>query len=131
MCQVLHLPGMPKREVLYNFDGARDVHFVIVVEGITDVWRIGDPAVAILGKTISPVQAELLRTTWRHKPIVVMLDGEARAEADAIVDKLAQSGDNPVVAARLPVGVDPADLSEDEVWQVIRRDTERVGIRLT
>ncbi len=34
-------PGMPKSQLLYNFDSTMTKPFVVLVEGITDVWRIG------------------------------------------------------------------------------------------
>lgn len=124
-------PGMPKSQLLYNFDRARGKPFIVLVEGITDVWRVGDHAVALLGKTLSAVQSALLKDTWPNKPIAVMLDGEAYDEARQIADSLAASGRNPVVAIRLPVGKDPADLDTAVIWDLVRDQTQRVGILLT
>jgi hypothetical protein len=71
--------GMPKNKLLYNFDNAKDSALVVVCEGPTDVWRIGRPAVAIFGKTLSQAQKLLLETHWLHRPIVLMLDGSLLA----------------------------------------------------
>lgn len=46
------------KECLYGIDYAR--HAVVVVEGPTDVWRIGPGAVAVLGTGIKPTQLERL-----------------------------------------------------------------------
>ena len=123
-------PGMPKSQVLYNFDTARGEPYVIVVEGITDVWRIGDQAVALLGKTLSRQQSRLLTDTWPGKPIIVMLDGEARQETDAIVAELVASGRNPVVPIRLDPGWDPADYDRDALRNMIKSQARQVGVEL-
>jgi len=124
-------PGMHKSRVLYNFDHARCYPFVVVVEGITDVWRIGDQAVALLGKSLSSQQSTLLKDTWENKPIIVVMDSDAHEEAGRIVDVLAASGGNPAVSVRLPAGKDPADLPDDEIWDAIHSEAQRVGILLS
>ena len=69
------MPGMKKSQVLYNYDTARGSDFVVVTEGPTKVWSVGDMAVAALGDTLSSFQVQLL-TTW--KTVVIYLDGKAQ-----------------------------------------------------
>lgn len=113
-------PGMPKSRILYNLDRARQYPFVILVEGPTDVWRVGPPAVALFGKTLSTGQRQLLRETWSTGPIVVLLDGDAQEAASNLVEELRSlCPRNPVALAPLPAGYDPADMDREAVWGII------------
>jgi DNA primase len=62
----LTTPGWKKTEVLYNMDVAKWYSDVVLVEGPTDVWRVGDNAMALMGKTLAhgSIQAEILQTLW-------------------------------------------------------------------
>ena len=75
------MPGMAKRQILFNYPAALQQPFVIVVEGITDVWATGPWAVARLGKSPSHQQCSLLLQNWQDKPIVLMLDGGTQEQA--------------------------------------------------
>ncbi len=57
---------------------------VFVCEGVTDCWRIGTGAVAIFGTSLSEYQQLLLSHHFDDRPIVVVLDSNARAEAEEI-----------------------------------------------
>lgn len=54
---------------------------MVVCEGVTDIWRVGAPGVAILGKHASDEQVRLLSLGWADKVAVVLLDTDAAAEA--------------------------------------------------
>jgi len=76
------MPSMKKSELLYNYDTARTHAFLVVVEGVTDVWTFGPEAVALFGKTISARQVELLAQAGR--PVFVLLDHDAAVEAQKV-----------------------------------------------
>ncbi len=61
-------------ETLYNIDNARNGKAVIV-EGVTDVWRIGKGAVALNTKTINDFQILLLKEKG-IKEVLVLLDAD-------------------------------------------------------
>ena len=122
-------PGMHKAQLLYGYDVATNWQFVVVVESATSVWRIGGPAVAILGKTLSFAQQELLRA-WEGKPVVVILDSDARNEMAAALDQLLRQGRSPVVPIYLPAGYDPADYPTTEIWQLIQTAATHAGVLL-
>lgn len=123
-------PHMPKRNVLYNHDRSKDHDFVAVFEGITDVWRFGDPGVALCGKTMSTGQRLLLQQSWPGKPIIICLDPEARDESAGMVYELKRANTNPVVDVQLEQGWDPADYSTEALWNIIRSRAMSVGVEL-
>lgn len=87
---------------------------IVVCEGVFDVFRVGPAAVALLGKTISDEQVKLLEKA--KKPVAVFLDGDA--DVSVVMDRL--QGRVPLLShIPLPPDTDPADLSADEIRQLI------------
>ena len=72
------MPSLKKSELLYNFDIASQYSYVVITEGVTDVWRVGPTSVALFGKTLSATQQTLITSTWRQGTVYVMLDSDAR-----------------------------------------------------
>jgi len=102
---------------------------VVVVEGPTDVWRVGPGTVALLGKDISDAQCKLIRSVLPGRDVVFVLDPEASAEARKAADKLRGildrdlTGEGPrgrVVVAQLPDERDPAECPREEIWEAVR-----------
>lgn len=71
-------PGMARSESLYNIDQATDVFarwgLVVVCEGPLDVWRVGAPAVALMGKSASLPQLDTLSDRFGSGLVVSLLD---------------------------------------------------------
>jgi len=63
------------KETLYNIDNCSDV--VIVVEGLTDVWKIGDGSCAVMGIQWTVEQLRLLSS---FKRVFVLFDSEYKAQ---------------------------------------------------
>jgi hypothetical protein len=124
------MPGMPKRQILYNHDRSVDHPFVVVFEGITDVWRFGDPSVAICGKTMSTGQRLLLQQSWPGKPIILCLDPEAREESAGILHELNKSDLNPLVNIQLDMGWDPAKYTTETLWNIVYSQANAIGVQL-
>jgi hypothetical protein len=124
------LPSMPKRRILYNVDIARYWPFVVVVEGLPSVWRIGGPAVAMFGKTLGQGQQLLLSTYWSGKPIILMLDPDARDEMEGILRELTTTTTSPIIPIWLSQGYDPADYTHEAVVSMIRSAAGAAGIDL-
>jgi len=119
--------GTRKSYLLYGFTQVDDGGPVVLVEGPTDVWRLGRDAVAILGKSLSRQQRQKLLEIADGRPIVVALDRDAATEARQIREQLItdrqQSGDgSPVVLVNLPDGrKDIGDCTRDEAWLAVAR----------
>lgn len=118
-----------KSRMLYNYDSAKLWPFVVVCEGITDVWRIGGPAVALFGKSMSGQQRMLLND-WAGKPVIVALDSDARDKSEGIFMEIRRYGASPVVILDLPEGMDPASYTHEVVVSMIRHAASTAGISL-
>lgn len=130
----LNMRWMPKRLLLYNFDRARTQPFVCLMEGVTDVWALGDPGVALLGKTITEQQVQLVAATWKDKPVVILLDGDdpdaVRAAEDMRLRLLMGGVTSPLVQLALPDGKDPGETPRRELRDFIQTGLTERGIKL-
>lgn len=105
---------VPIRSCLYNLDTVHNT--AVVVEGVTDVWRIGPGAIATFGIEFTKEQIKILASK-KPSNIYIMYDAEPQATKQA--EKLAYqldtlSGIKRVEILMLPAG-DPADMSEEDV----------------
>jgi hypothetical protein len=98
----------PPDTLLYGIDKAVD-DFVVIVEGPTDVWRLGPGAVALLGIKWKAPQIKLL--AQYPKRFVLLDNNETKAQQQA--ESLAQSlalypGQTEIITG---IDTDPGDMS--------------------
>lgn len=124
-----NLPQMKKSRMLYGYDQARTFPYCVVVEGVTDVWRVGSPAICILGSSLNFSQRRLICTTWNT--VLVMLDPDAldrsRIAVLELKNQLKDVGGR-VVEIDLPKGKDPADFDSRDVQWTIAEASEKAGL---
>jgi hypothetical protein len=138
-----NLPGMKKRKMLYNWDRASRGGVVVIVEGVTSVWTIGDAGTALLGKSITAHQMQLLiglaPAGGRPRCLVLMLDPDAdqdhkeRRRLDAAFSSLTNTylkTGGAAVRVHLPKGKDPGDFDHETIWDMIYNagDDRRVDV---
>jgi DNA primase len=97
----------PIGKTLYNIDNAIDT--ALVVEGVTDVWRVGDGAVALGRKKYTTWQIKRLS---KFKRVFIMLDSDAHEMAEELAHDLGMFTE--VVLYELDEG-DPCDLSPYDI----------------
>jgi hypothetical protein len=80
--------GEAKRNhYLYNMDKALLHDNIVICEGVTDVWRVGDNCVGLFGKSLSLVQLDILKKLWgKGGSAVVVLDCDATKYAERITE---------------------------------------------
>ena len=106
-------PNMSKSLVLFNFDKASLHSVPVLVEGVFDVFRLGNRAICPFGKTLSTFQIQALQLAFgQYGGMLVLLDPDAAKDSDKVVDKLKATEAFPrgVVAVPLPDKRDPANL---------------------
>lgn len=123
----LNAPAMHKASLLYNFDTAREQPFVIVVEGVPSVWRLGAASVCLFGKSLSMAQHNLIVRTWNKKPVFLMLDKDAQVEMQHAATLLRKTMAH-VITIPLPDARDPADYSFDEITDIVFARAEAEGV---
>lgn len=120
-------PGMQKSRILYNYDAASAQPFVVVVEGIPSVWRVGVAAICLFGKFMSHWQRVTIATTWVQKPIFLLLDNDAAKETEKCFTELRRH-DAQVIPVFLPDERDPADYPREELVALLNRTAAAVGV---
>lgn len=120
------MPGMQKQFILYNFDNAADKPFTVLFEGVTDVHRLGDYSMAVLGKTLSPVHKSLLAQAFLNKPIFVGLDPDAEDYGGRAVAEL-RSMALRAYPLTFPNNLDPSDMEQEALIGLIRHQAKQVG----
>jgi DNA primase len=108
---------IPPKQTLYNVENAKDT--ALVVEGPTDVWRIGDGAVATSGDKWTLKQALML--TKFHR-VFILFDPEpvAQENAEALACKIAYSMKGKEVQVLSLDSGDPGSMAEDDVRSLRR-----------
>lgn len=122
-----NLRGMSKKDMLYNYDVAKNQDMVVLVEGAADVWRIGPCAVALMGSDLAEQQANLVKQTWANKPVVVFLDYDAVDKSIAIAQKLFPFLGSKVFAV-IGDGKDPGSMTTEECWRTIYGEMSKRGL---
>jgi hypothetical protein len=91
----------------------------IIVEGVTDVWRLGPTACAVYG--IQYRQEQVLEIAKRFKRVAIVFDAESQAQAQArklAVELRPALGTEPVV---VNLGsADPGSMSQDDADHLVR-----------
>ncbi len=112
-------PTFPKSTTLYNYHRITKPfpNRLVITEcpwGVMRLHQINIPAVALMGTQLSDIQSRLLE---RIKDIVLMLDGDdAGIKATRQIEiKLKKRRKSQVHSMYLPYGLDPDDLSDDEL----------------
>jgi DNA primase len=120
--QKYHLPhGFEKRRVLFGLHRVAGAEHVVLVEGYWSVFRLHAlkiPAVALMGRTLSPEQETLLIES-RVRMLTLLLDGDVpgREATDELLPRLAQPFF--VRAVSLPDGAEPDTVSEQFLIEVL------------
>lgn len=118
-------PGFPKAHILWNWHRLRpdDPRGLIVVESPWSVMKLSqagfDNAVALCGLTISPAQSRML---GRARQILLFLDGD-QAGLQASARHLASNLHPVIRAIHPPPALDPADLTEAHLFQLLKPST--------
>ena len=122
-----YIPATAKKSwALYNLDNAVKHEEIAIVEGPTDVWRIGDRAVAKFGRSLSAAQRGVLSKMFRNKSIILVPDmDDPLAYEEACKDQTILQNSGNFKSVRISIlekGKDPGDLrmTEDEIWQYIQ-----------
>ncbi|MCE9548359.1 MAG: hypothetical protein K8T25_23035 [Planctomycetia bacterium] len=129
----LTMAGMRKSETLYGLPLAvKTKGPVVVVEGPADVWKVGNNAVAIIGKTISAAQCALLHRHFPGRPVIVWLDSDAEEDAAVVRDAIRAAGlaagVGRVLLAHCPPGrKDPGECTPNEIQRTLRRASPSAG----
>lgn len=101
---------IPMKDCLYNLDTVKKT--VVICEGVTDVWKIGDGSVATMGVEYTPAQLNLLLER-NIQNAYVLYDLDAIVKAEKLCNALSAFIPN-VEMNFLCDHNDPGELTEEE-----------------
>ena len=115
--------GFQKNAVLFNWHRVSDQKTLTLVEGVWSVFRLhrlGIPAVALLGRSLSDQQERLLGS-GQVKGLTLMLDGDEAGE-EAQVELLRRLSEQFWIrAVWLEAGEEPDTLEEERLRKFLRK----------
>jgi len=125
-------PGFRKGFFLYDYDRARMAPVPVVMEGPTDVWRVGAGGMALWGRTLSPYQAKQIAETWPDPAVPIIMIADPGFEKDwrrnvAILTNEIGNQHAQRIILLVPVGADPGDMERESVWRWIHAECQRAG----
>lgn len=94
----------------------------VVVEGITDVWRLGPGTVAVFGIDFTKQQAQLIATNFDRVFILFDSEYQAQEKADELGYLVSAGFSNKPEVINLPFivpDIDPGDLSQNDANALI------------
>jgi 5S rRNA maturation endonuclease (ribonuclease M5) len=91
--------------------------FCILVEGPLDAAKIAPPAIAILGKSLSPMQADLIKSKFSKIIIVADNDKAGQEAKKCIYERMAPF---PVDEVTVTSGKDAGDLSYEDARNLVK-----------
>jgi hypothetical protein len=114
-----NVPGISKSMYIYNRDQAIGQKIVVMVEGVTDVHKVGQGAIAFFGKTPSTHQLQVIANVFSPATGVILLDSDADEEVKKFSEKyktgLFQGGLYPVYLKEK----DPGSYTREQIWDII------------
>lgn len=115
----LHLPNSqgfkPIKQLLYNIDKINIGGKVIICEGVFDVWRIGDEAIATFGTEVTSEQIFILSKKKLSK-VRIVFDSDAIKKANKLANQLSIFIPN-IEIIELEDG-DPASISSENIKKI-------------
>lgn len=116
------MPGMKRRRILYNGDRARQHATGVLVEGVTDAWRVGIRSVGSLGKSVSYFQRLWLGTHFGHKRLLNMMDPDAWDDVKWVrkMEEFGRTFSGEYIDVKLPGVADPAKWSRADLYDHVR-----------
>ena len=104
------------KHIVYNADNCNQ-DFVILVEGVTDVWRLGDNTAALFGISYTIQQIEFIKNRWKRVCIFFDSEIQAQEKANKLGASLSGMGID-VQIAHFPNIDDPGNLNDKEAMNI-------------
>jgi DNA primase len=108
---------IPHKHLVYGFDYAVEKRKCVLVEGVTDVWRLGAGAVGCFGTGWTQEQVNLICNNFDK--VIVLLDAEVpQKDKNKLAQNILAHGVWAVDIIDLKKG-DPADLSAEQAAEMM------------
>ena len=120
-------PGMPRRDLIYNFDEARHYKTGIIMEGPIDVWSMGLMGMCTFGSTMTSLQQRRFLAVFQERTGVLLYDPEEyeKKSTQKLIRIFRERMPGRFAPLKLPDGTDPGalgreflrDFVHEEAWK--------------
>jgi hypothetical protein len=126
-------PGMPRRQLLYNFDRAREYATGVIVEGPTDVWAFGGMATCTFGAAMADPQLDRFLAVFRRRTAVLLYDPEAMETKPVVrlIERLRRRMPGRFAAVTLPKKTDPGSLGRRFLRDYVQDEAAAQGVEVS
>ena len=141
---MVHLSRLPQVVSPLQRERATQFHTLLLVEGPADVWGVGLPGTAIMGKVISTHQVKLLERHFQPgTTIAIVLDPkqderETKKKKEHHIErtyKLIMANDTlrhaDVLRVYMPNVYDPGDLDREYTHDLVRWYGRKAGVKVS
>ena len=108
---------IPRKSILYGLE-QHWTDTIILVEGCTDVWRMGVHSAAVSGIKYTSKQLRLIAKRFKRVAVLFDPDPQAIIQANKLVADLRFRG---VDAFRIDIDSDPGDLEQSEADYIVKQ----------
>lgn len=121
-----------KSRVIFNWEQMCQWHTGIIVEGPTDVFRMGSMSGCIFGNSMSDVQKRKFAAVFRKRSGVLLLDPEEYKSAStaSTLEFFRTNMPGRFCAVKLPDGTDPGSLSREFLRQFVKEQAAAQGVKV-
>ena len=131
-------PGTPLRHILYNFGNSVQYRTGVIVEGVTDVWRLGPQAVGTLGGTFSIQQQSLFARGFKGYGGVYLPDPDVILKSEPkLIEKITQmildmnsKLNSGFCKVDLPEETDPGSLDRTFLRPYVSQEAAKQGVKV-
>jgi len=122
-----------KSRVIFNWDQMKQWATGIIVEGPTDVFRMGSMSGCIFGNSLSDIQRRMFAAAFRNRTGVLLLDPEEydSKSTRATLDYFRMKMPKRFCAVKLPDGTDPGSLGREFLRAYVKEQAELQGVKVT
>lgn len=125
---MLNMSSTRIKDLLYNYDSAKRFRKIYVLEGPTDVWRMGDNSVGIFKSELSRTQRRLLVSLSKNslRELVIIFDYMAYSRAIKAAEDLCPFIEK-IKVVRLDNKRDVADRTRENIYKLEKETGYFVG----
>ena len=114
----------PHQQSLYGIDFTQSKSTVVIVEGVTDVWRLGPGAVATFGIEWTTPQARMIANRFKKFSILFDAEPQAQEQGEKLYQYLTGRGLKGELAILEKEGMDPGSLTNKQARSLMDELTQ-------
>jgi hypothetical protein len=124
---------MDRSSLVLRLEVARQYYSGVIVEGWFDAFRVGGPAMLLMGSHLNDKQLRLIADAFRGRSVVWLLDPDLYERNDQVArrHRLSEMLGGRLSEIKLPCDFDPAALHAPLLKLYLRQEAGRQGVTIS